>query len=269
MAKLPVRIVADGTNVSGGLGHRSLGPGTALILESDYGVANISGGVIPMTQAEYAIAAGSAVVEALSPAAWFKFNQGITVTGAGVSQWDDQSGNARHLKQGSDTNRPAKQSDGSILFDGVDNYLKCDAFALNQPETVYLLFKQVTWTGTDGVFDGNTLNVMRLYQTNATPQLDMFAGVSGPSTTGLAVNAYGAVACVFNGVNSVLQVNNNTPATSANNLAGNGGGFTLGANGDNLQFGNIQVKEAIIFAAAHTAAERARVIAYLMQLAGI
>jgi hypothetical protein len=60
VARVPVRIVSSGTNVSGGLGHRSLGPGDALVLESDIGVANISGGVVPMTAAEYEAAGGLA-----------------------------------------------------------------------------------------------------------------------------------------------------------------------------------------------------------------
>lgn len=59
MPKVPVRIVTEGTNVSGGIGHRSLGPAGALVLESDYGIANIAGGVIPMTAAEYAAAGGT------------------------------------------------------------------------------------------------------------------------------------------------------------------------------------------------------------------
>ena len=90
--------------------------------------------------------------------AWYRFNQGITVTGSGVSQWDDASGNANHLLQAVDTNRPSKEADGSILFDGVDNYLKAVAFTLIQPETVYILLKQVTWVNQARFFDGDTMN---------------------------------------------------------------------------------------------------------------
>ena len=57
-------------------------------------------------------------------AVWGRFNIGITVVGAGVDTWADQSGNGRDLLQTTDTNRPSKESDGSILFDGVDNTLK-------------------------------------------------------------------------------------------------------------------------------------------------
>lgn len=59
MPRIPVRIVTSGTNVSGGLGHRSLGPGDALVLEGTVGSANISGGVVPMSATEYEAAGGS------------------------------------------------------------------------------------------------------------------------------------------------------------------------------------------------------------------
>lgn len=38
-----------------------------------------------------------AYIRSLGPAAWFRMDQGVTVTGAGISQVDDLSGNARHL----------------------------------------------------------------------------------------------------------------------------------------------------------------------------
>lgn len=49
---------------------------------------------------------------------WCRHNSGITVTGAGVSQWDDASGNGNHLLQGTDTNRPLQ---GSLESDLVTN----------------------------------------------------------------------------------------------------------------------------------------------------
>lgn len=36
-------------------------------------------------------------IKSLGPAAWFRMDQGVTVTGAGISQVDDLSGNARYL----------------------------------------------------------------------------------------------------------------------------------------------------------------------------
>lgn len=199
-------------------------------------------------------------------AAWFRFNSGITDSAGAVSQWDDASGNARHLKQATATNQPAKQGDGSILFDGVDNYLKCDAFTLIQPETIYLLGKQVGYTAIDTVMDGNTVNTLRLFQSGASPAVVLNAG-SGDvaSNSNWTLNTYATVAVVLNGASSLIQVNATT-ATTGNPGAGNMGGFTLGAGGNSTAFANIQVKEVAIYSVAHDEATRAQVIAYMNAL---
>jgi hypothetical protein len=210
---------------------------------------------------------GDAVVSGLNPAAWFRFGQGITSAGGLVSQWNDQTTNARHLKQATGTNQPALNADGSILFDGVDNFMKCTAFTLNQPETVYVLFQQVTYTG-GFVFDGNALDAGEVLQQGSSPELRMFAGTLLPSITSLAVGVYGILVCVFNGASSSFQHNLNSP-TTGNCGAANMGGFTLAAKGDNTVWGNIQVKECIIFAGAHDAATRTLVIGYLASVGGL
>lgn len=201
-------------------------------------------------------------------AAWFKYGSGITVTGLGVSQWSDQSGNGRHLLQGTDTNRPALQADNSILFDGSDNFLKTAPFTLNQPETVYLLFRQVTWADFRLIFDGDTAAVAALRQRGVTPTIDLFSGGAAAGNTGLILNTYSVVASVINGASSLISVNNGTP-TTGNPGAGSPGGFTLGGNGTGTANSNIQVKEAIVYSVAHDATTRAQVIRYLASVGGL
>jgi hypothetical protein len=212
------------------------------------------------------MSSGAAIVAGLSPAAWFRFNLGIT--GNPVSQWNDASGNARHLKQVTATNQPALQGDGSILFDGIDNYMKCDAFTLNQPATFYILGRQVTWTDVDCFCDGDAGASQLIQQSGATPAIRLFAGLGVASNTNLAVNTYGVVAAVFNGASSLLQINNTTPTTGDPGAA-NAGGFTLGSTGTAGAPSNIQVKEVVIFAAAHDATTRAAVIGYLSRVGGL
>lgn len=68
---------------------------------------------------------GEQAVLALNPAAWFMASRGVTVTGSGVSQWDDQSGNARHLKQGTDANRPSKvNATGSVAVGSGSSFTR-------------------------------------------------------------------------------------------------------------------------------------------------
>lgn len=213
------------------------------------------------------LALAQRAVRRLGPAAWFPFGVGITSAAGAVSQWDDQSGNGRHLKQATATNQPTLEADGSITFDGVDNFLKCDAFTLDQPETVYLLFKQITWTSTERIFSGNALSSGDLVQLTSTPQIGLFAGTA-TSLVSMTLDAYGVIAGVFNGASSSIQLNSGTPATG-NCGAANMGGFTLGASGAPGGWANIQVKEVIIFAAAHDSTQRAAVIKYLMRLGGL
>lgn len=211
-------------------------------------------------------------ISALTPAAYYRFGLGITETGGGVSQWDDASGNGRHLVQASGSNRPIKQGDGSILFDGVSQYMKTSAFTLNQPETVYLRMKQVAWNSVAYIFDGNVDNVMAAIQrqgaaAGVSPAVTQYAGnYGGNDLTNMTIGSYHALAMVFNGASSLVQVDLNAPGTGDASTA-NAGGFTLMNDGSVAVAGaNAQVKEVVIFASAHDAATRALVINYLNTL---
>lgn len=43
---------------------------------------------------------------------WVKANEGVTITSGAVSQWNDQSGNNRHLYQNTSSNRPTRLENG-------------------------------------------------------------------------------------------------------------------------------------------------------------
>ena len=176
-----------------------------------------------------------------------------------VSAWEDASGNDRPLEQITVASQPAYNSaTGEVTFDGVDDFLKTAAFTLNQPETVYIVFKQVTWTDTDRVFDGNASASGAVYQSATTPKLRATAGSVLDENAGLAVGAYGIVTAVFNGASSLTQVNAGTAVTGDAGAA-NMSGFTLASAGTAGTYGNVIVKEVIIFSAAHTAAQRTAV----------
>jgi len=201
---------------------------------------------------------------------WTRFNSGITVTGSGVSQWDDVSGNGNHLTQSADTSRPSKEADGSILFDGVDNFLRA-TFTLVQPETIYLLCKQVTWTANDTIFDGIVTNTGRLYQVSSSPILLCNAGAPGISTPDLTLNTYAAMCVLFDEANStnLIQINSSTSAVDTAFGTEGMGGFTLANDSGGARYSNIQVKECIVFSEAHDAATRLQVINYLAGVGGL
>lgn len=194
-------------------------------------------------------------------AAWFRKNTGISSAANAVSAWADQSGNGRDLIQATGANQPTVQGDGTILFDGTSDFLKTAAFTLNQPDTIYLRMKQVTWIAQDAIFDGNTLSSGAVYQNSITPNVRQFAGLDSTENGAMAVNTWASMAAVFNGASSVLQIDGTTVTGNAG--AGNKGGFTLGAASDGTRPSNIQVAEVIIYNVAHDATTRAQVIAYL------
>lgn len=198
--------------------------------------------------------------------AWYRKGIGITVA-TGVSQWSDQSGNNRHLTQATGANQPALQGDNTILFDGVNDYLKTSSFTLVQPSTVYILGQQVAWTYGRYWFDGAGLNGGGILQAgnsggNVANRLTYFAGSYPTGSVDLSLGTYSVVQVVFNGASSLIQLDAAaavTGTTGANSL----GGITLGAAGNNGVNGNIRIKEVIVYSVAHDATQRAAVRAYL------
>lgn len=182
---------------------------------------------------------------------WFEADRiGGLADGAGVAQWDDLSGLGHHLKQATGANQPlfkVNRANGkpTVLFDGSNDYLKADAFTLNRPTTVVLVFKQVTWTVLDYVYDGNTAASGALLQNSTTPGLQIHAG-NNVAQIGLALDTFGVDRAAFNGASSEHQVNGGG-VTVADAGAGNPGGFTLGARGDNANASNIEVYGGAVY----------------------
>ena len=146
-----------------------------------------------------------------------------------------------HLGQRDVTKRPVNG-----LFDGSDDSMRTNAteHALVQPIFVYLLFKQITWTNTDMIFDGTTLNTTYMHQANASPKLRVSAGTPSDYDS-LTLDTWGIARVYFNGANSKFIINNNVPITGnfgSNNMAG----LQLGARGGPALFGHIQVAEIIL-----------------------
>lgn len=199
------------------------------------------------------------VIAGLRPAAYYRWGIGIAVAGQGVASWGDvMSGFNRDLLQGTDGARPPLQSDNSILFNGTDEFLSV-AWVNAQPITAYLLFKQISWTATDNILDFNNGGTGNFVQAGTTPEIRMNFG-SALSGQTLTLDTYGAACGVANGASSSFQINNATPTT------GDAGALTAdiitlgGAGSGGSNFSNIQAKELILFAAAHDAPSRGRVI---------
>lgn len=200
----------------------------------------------------------AAYIMGLAPVGWYRFGKGITVTGAGVSTWADASGLGHDMLQITDALRPALQADGSILFDGVDNVLT-STFTYPSPVTWYMLLNPLAWTGNDRLLSGMVSTVV-LLQSGVSPATVLFCTGAAASIP-IPLGSYQAIAAVFNGASSVFQTIN---ASATGDPGSNDpGGVAIGATNGGANAANIQVKEVILYAGAHSAATRAAVLAYL------
>lgn len=196
--------------------------------------------------------------------AWYRFNTGITVTGAGVSTWADQSGNSNDLLQTTDSHRPSEEADGSILFDGVDNHLEA-TFTFDAPMTIFILAKIITWTRNDLVFVGVAGAGAGLLEHFNSPEIKKTGGVASNANSDWTLDTYAAVTTVVNDTDSFTKVDNNASVGG-----GSGGsdmnGFVLGADDDGTNAANIEAKEAILYSGELSSVNIDLVITYLLSI---
>ena len=149
-----------------------------------------------------------------------------------------------------------------MLFDGVSEFMKCATFPLEQPTQIYIVFKQITWSSSDKVFDGNINNAGALYQSILTPTIRTSAGADSNYDDKLVLDTWGIVRVLFSGASSELIINEETTITGDSGL-NDMDGFTLGASGGNISWGNIEVKEVILRSIADTPTNELVIYNYL------
>jgi hypothetical protein len=152
-----------------------------------------------------------------------------------------------------------------IIFDGTNDYLKSAAFSLSQPENVYFVGQQVTWTSNDHIYSGGTAGAMEFQQVNggASPNVELYGGSAVATNTGFVLKTNAVLTTYFNGASSGIRVNRGT-ATTGNPGSQAGNGFTLGAYPTGAVLANITVSEILIYdTVAHTTAQQDRLALYL------
>jgi hypothetical protein len=199
-------------------------------------------------------------------AAWYRYGIGITAAAGLVSQWDDASGNGRHLEQASGTNQPTLDASKVIVCDGSDNYLRA-TFTLNQPCTYAALMKTVTWTSGRRPIGGSA-NEAALVFNPSSPSLRINAGASTGDNANLPVGVFGSVVCVFNGASSSLLVNQTAPAVGDAGAL-NPGGITLGSGSALTTFANVAFMEFVVYTGALSSANQLALAEYLMHVGGL
>lgn len=196
-------------------------------------------------------------------AAWYRYRIALTNINGGCSVWADQSGNMNHLLQASASLRPTIRSDGSVLFDGVAQYMQA-TFTLPQPLTVYLSFQQLSWTTGDILFDGVTANV-RVGQATSSPGLAANAGSALTTDNTIGLNKPAVLCFVANSTSSVYQAAGGAASVTTTGDAGTNaaGGITLGAAAAPSNYANIAVYEMAVYSVAHDVPTRLATMRYL------
>lgn len=219
---------------------------------------------------------GSAASAAFSPsslpnlAGWWKADAGTSTTtdGVAISQWNDQSSNARHLLQATGVNQPlykAAIQNGLpvVRFDGANDFMRA-TFALVQPAYFFIVASyRVAFTVNAVLLCGAAAGASgdaQIYR-NASTTYQLFAGSNACllTTTPQAFHVLGAG---FAGASSETRADGGV-ASTGNPGADGSGGVTLAADNAGGQASGVDIGEVIAVAATPSAGDRASTEAYL------
>jgi hypothetical protein len=192
--------------------------------------------------------------------------------GQTVRRWLDKSGNGRHLDQADLALQPTF-TDGRIVGDGANDFLRAAGFTIALPYTVYFISRFAA---------NNTTAVCYSLGTGNLPEIGAYGSVTPGSFY------------IFNGGNFrpvtraaqldvdfvdmvILAATGNSTYRSglAAAVTGNAGnttsseGITLFARGNGATPGAAQIREWLCYSGSHTTDEQTRVISYLGRKWGI
>lgn len=193
----------------------------------------------------------------------------IVASAGRVSRWLDLTGKGRDLIQATAANQPEYTAGDPgelpyVKFDGLNYFMACAPFTLNQPITMYLLLKQTGWTQGRWIADGNGGSSTSAWLWEFTPSISSFGGFTLTPTQSLTVGTLGIFSATFNGTSSYVRINRNT-ALTGNAGTNNAGGFYLGTRGGGA-VGNcsaVNVITALLYSKAHDVFLANRIIGYL------
>ncbi len=212
----------------------------------------------------------------LSPVFWVKADAGTSTTtdGTGISQWDDQSGNARHLTQGTGGSQPlyktAIQNGLPVVrYDGVDDIMT--ATGLPATLATNTLFMALVRRG--GVKDFISYNTAATnngwrYGANTTTDFAFTLGAVAAYAVGAGDWNIGTfnilTGAVTNNSTIAAKVNTATASVAIGTMAGAPTRLTVGASAGSVSsFGQFDIGEVILYDGVLSAGNQALVQAYL------
>jgi hypothetical protein len=136
--------------------------------------------------------------------AWYKYDESSTITKDGsnsVTVWNDFLGGVNNLTNYGGT--PLWSNDG-VLFNGTDEYLHTGSKTLSNVVSIYIVFRQISWTLNDIISAGYAGSAGLLYQNPTTSKLNTYSGGFMGSDGTMDVNEWGIVRMMFNGASSTF-----------------------------------------------------------------
>jgi len=196
---------------------------------------------------------------------WLQNNTGITLNGALVSQWADQSGNNNLARQTTETNQPTA-SGGGIDLDGTDNFMTLNT-ALNL--SAFTIFAVIDLDDTTlETLIGNGTNGDDFFRLSGTTWTIRTEGSSFQTTltTSAGTDKYLLTLYADVGASATRYYLEDDGTAESNNVIDNKT-FTvkdIGRNSANAQFFNGKIYEFVIYGDELSAANRELVEADIM-----
>jgi hypothetical protein len=222
----------------------------------------------------------------ISTALWFDASDTTTViqTGNLVSQWNDKSGNNRHISQATPSQQPtlaSNQQNGLnvLTFDGSNDILSnasVGASGLNSV-TIISVFRMISGGSTEDIPMGigtNTNGNLRSYYRGPNDTTVGFAGWNNDVPSSAYSYDIGGGYHIFEVWNPQLNTPNNavigrdgsttTYTTNIGNLNTSGNGFSVGSlQGTSTYYTNMSVGEILVFYSVLTDVNRQLAEGYL------
>lgn len=176
-----------------------------------------------------------------------------------------------HALQATAAARPILRQDSNgkyyLDFDGVDDFLRA-TFTIAQPWDRVSALRQISWTGSDRIYDGGTATAGLVQQFTATPNIRLFSGAGTVATGALAIGANGVLTERHHGANGRVAVNNGAYVTGDTGTTAPGG-ITISADTAGTAAGNIRLYGTCMIGRALTDAETTQLRNYFAQRAAV
>lgn len=207
-------------------------------------------------------------------AAWYRADQGVTIS-TGVSQWNDLSGNGRHLTQATGANQPTfgatagPNSTPALTFDGSNDSLGVTFTAISQPVHVFGILRTVSLgTSNGGLISGGAVGERPLVV--GTPNTNTFTyfGGTGISYAHTDTTNHFLWEVVCNGASSSV-IRGNTAAGTGSIGTTTLSGVSLGLLVGNGSYGAMVLSEVAVYSAQISGANLTNLRAYFASRYGV